>query len=80
MSNEDFQTVLNRLEKKPDDEKIQTLEKMIEIRGRQTKKVKKSHKIDMFGGNIIDSNLVNGAKVILKFAVRKKALFKRRLV
>ena len=32
----------------------------------------------MFGGNIIDSSLVNGAKVIVKFAVRKKAILKKR--
>lgn len=78
-TNEDFQLVLTRLEKKPEEEKIQALEKMMDIRSRQTKKTRKTAEIDVVNGNIIDSSQILGANIIIKFIERKKKSFEKRL-
>ena len=81
-TNEDFQLVLTRLEKKPEEElpyKIQALEKMMDIRSKQAKKTRKNHQIDIFNGNIIDSSQILGANIIIKFIERKKKSLVKRL-
>ena len=63
---------MTRLEKKPDEEKIQALEKMMDIRSRQTRNTRKKAEIDVVNGNIIDSSQILGANIIIKFIERKK--------
>jgi len=65
----DFQTVLNRLNTKAEEEKIQILDKMFEIKANKTKKLK--DKLEIFNGYIITSNELVGARTIVKHLKKK---------
>lgn len=65
----DFQTVLNRLNTKAEEEKIQILDKMFEIKANKTKKLK--DRLEIFNGYIVTSNELSGARTIVKHLKKK---------